>query len=152
MCGTCEHTSTQDAFGRSIETITYSFVRNSWLLHETDSLREQLVWLHRTLLDAEQAGEYVHLLGHVPPNDVSCLAAWTTEYVRLIGRFAHIIAGHFNGHTHRDEFSIVHAREVGYPVPTAALNVAWTGGSVTSFIGLNSNYRLYRVDSENYVC
>lgn len=107
----------------------------------------QLRWLHDTLAEAERTGERVHLLGHVPANDVSCLSAWNLEYVRIVRRFAHIISGQFYGHTHRDEFSIVYE---GSP-STAALNVAWTGGSATSFVGLNSNYRLYYLDSGYFV-
>lgn len=103
--------------------------------------------MHRTLAAAELAGEYVHLVGHVPPNDATCLDAWNDEYVRIVKRFAHIISGQFHGHTHNDEFAVIFEGSPG----SAALNVAWTGGSVTSFVALNSNYRLYYVDSENYV-
>lgn len=138
----------QPHFPATLNVLGSFLFSDSWLLFETDSLRDQLAWLHRTLAAAELAGEYVHLVGHVPANDVSCLAAWNDEYMRIVKRFAPIISGQFYGHTHQDEFAIMFAE--GWP-SSAPLSVAWTGGSVTSFVGLNSNYRLYYVDSDNFV-
>lgn len=108
-------------------------------------MSDQLKWLHRTLLNAERDNEFVHILGHVPPKTASCVHAWNREYEKIVLRFAHIISGQFFGHTHRDEFNIFYAR------PGVATNVAWTGGSGTSFIGLNSNYRIYYAAPETFV-
>lgn len=123
------------------------YVRNVWLLFEQESLRAQLRWLRQQLAAAEEAGEWVHLLGHVPAGDETCVWAWNDEYARIVKRYARVISGQFHGHTHYDEFAVQFA---GSPA-SAALNVAWTGGSVTSFVGLNGNYRVYRVDEENFV-
>lgn len=106
----------------------------------------QLEWLRDTLLLAEKSGEKVHILGHIPPNTASCIRAWNREYDKLIRQFSHIISGHFVGHTHSDEFTVINSED-DVPVP---LNVAWGGGSGTSFVGLNSNYRLYTVESDTF--
>lgn len=106
----------------------------------------QLKWLRDTLIEAEAAGEKVHILGHVPPNTSSCTRAWNREYNKLIRQFAHIISGQFNGHTHNDEFTLFYATNKS----DAAVNVAWNGGSGTSFVGLNSNYRLYQIETQTY--
>lgn len=93
-------------------------------------------------------GCFIHIdahLGHVPPNTSTCVRAWNREYHRLIQAFAHIISGQFNGHTHRDSFTMFYSTHDNMP-----LNVAWTGGSGTSFIGLNSNYRLYTVEAHTF--
>lgn len=91
--------------------------------------------------------EKVHIIGHIPPNSDGCFKPWITEYILIVNRFAHIISGQFNGHSHFDEFSIFYTTDN----PSKALNVAWNGGSGTSFVGLNSNYRVYYVDGESYV-
>lgn len=117
-----------------------------WLLYESQSLQDQLQWMHDTLLAAEMDNEMVHILSHVPVNTDSCVKAWDREYRRIVVRFAHIIAGQFNGHTHYDEFSIFYS-----PGGSEALNIAFNGGSGTSFVGLNSNYRIYQADSKNFV-
>lgn len=118
-----------------------------WTLYDAEEMREQLQWLHDTLLVAEQANEKTHILGHVPPNTASCVHTWNREFDRIVRRFAHIISGQFYGHTHRDEFHIFYLDE-----KKSAVNVAWNGGSGTSFIGLNSNYRIYYAEPETYVC
>lgn len=130
-------------------------LRFRWLLFGADEMIAQLQWLRDTLVAAERSGEKVHILGHVPPNTSSCIRAWNREYNRLIRQFAHLISGQFNGHTHNDELTLYYSTD---EVPVA-VNVAWTGGSGTSFVGLNSNYRLYTaelntfevVDQETYI-
>lgn len=47
-----------------------------WLLHNLESLKEQLQWLHETLKEAEMNGEKVHIIGHVPPNSDRCFKPW----------------------------------------------------------------------------
>lgn len=115
-------------------------------MYETKSLEEQLQWLHDTLHLAESNHEKVHIVTHIPANTDSCIRSWDREFKKIIIRFSHIIVGQFNGHTHADEFSIFYS-----PTTSAALNVAFNGGSGTSLVGVNSNYRLYHADSENFV-
>lgn len=110
----------------------------------------QLKWLRDQLIAAEMAGERVHILGHLPPNTASCTRAWNRAYNKLVGQFAHIISGQFNGHTHNDEFTLFYANNGSDTKTPTPVNVAWNGGSGTSFIGLNSNYRLYQVESKTY--
>lgn len=126
-----------------------------WLLYDAKEMIAQLEWLRDTLIAAEMARERVHILGHVPPNTSSCIRVWNREYNKLVRQFAHIISGQFNGHTHSDEFTLYYTTsDIAAPV-----NVAWNGGSGTSFIGLNSNYRIYAaelnmfeiVDHETYI-
>lgn len=123
----------------------HSFEIYRWLLYGADSMKTQLEWLRDELILAESNDERVHILGHIPPNTATCIRAWNREYNKLIRKFAHIISGQFNGHTHNDEFTLFYAED-----ETAAVNVAWNGGSGTSFIGLNSNYRLYTVDAQTF--
>lgn len=118
-----------------------------WLLHDKESLKEQLQWLYETLLEAETNNEKVHIVAHIPANFYGCYKPWTTEYHSIVNRFAHIISGQFNGHTHLDEFSIFYTTDS----PSKSLNVAWVGGSGGTTFGLNSNYRIYYVDGESYV-
>lgn len=122
----------------------------------------QLEWLRDTLIEAESNGDKVHIVGHVPPNTASCIRAWNREYNKLIRRFTNIISGQFNGHTHTDEFTLFYSELNSDSMAntntnsnnnnssTSAINVAWNGGSGTSFIGFNSNYRLYTIDANTY--
>lgn len=103
-------------------------------------------WLRDILQAAESADEKVHILGHIPPSNSASIYVWNREYRRIVLRYAHIIAGQFNGHTHRDEFSIFYTEQ-----NSVAVNVAWNGGSGTTYPGLNSNYRIYHANSDNFV-
>lgn len=88
-----------------------------------------------------------HLLAHVPSNTEFCIKAWNREYNQLVQKFAHIISGQFNGHTHNDSFTIYYSTQNDKTIP---VNVAWIAGSGTSYIGLNPNYRVYTVEPKTY--
>lgn len=119
--------------------------RLRWLHYKPNYMKDQLEWLRDTLKAAETGGEKVHILGHVPPNNYASAYVWNREYRRVVLRYAHIISGQFNGHTHRDEFSIFYSEH------DVAVNVAWNGGSGTTYAALNSNYRIYHANSKNFV-
>ena len=48
----------------------------------------------------------VHILGHIPPGHVDCVRVWSANFNAIVGRYSHIIAGQFYGHTHLDEFQL----------------------------------------------
>ncbi|XP_058443150.1 sphingomyelin phosphodiesterase 1-like isoform X2 [Malaya genurostris] len=124
----------------------FCFVRNYWLLFSNDYFVQHLQWLHDILLLAEHAGEKVHILGHLPSYDNNCYIGWTREYRKIVERFAHIIQGQFNGHSHVDEFNVYYRKDD----PTAAVNVAWNGGATTTFSQKNPNYKVFYVDRVSF--
>ncbi|XP_017845761.1 sphingomyelin phosphodiesterase-like [Drosophila busckii] len=117
---------------------------NFWLYYDGSNKIPQLQWFHDTLLAAEKAGEFVHILSHIPSGDGTCWSVWAREYNRCIARFHKTIAGIFNGHSHYDEFNVFYSEE-GY-----ATAVAWNGGSVTTASNKNPNYKIYHANAENY--
>ncbi|GFO01813.1 sphingomyelin phosphodiesterase [Plakobranchus ocellatus] len=115
---------------------------NWWMLINTTDPTGELTWLIKTLQSAENAGEKVHILGHIPPGDQGCLKAWSWNYYRVVNRYQNIIAGQFYGHTHYDSFQVFYDETtLSKPV-----GVAYTAPSVTSYPGLNMGYRFYTVD------
>ncbi|XP_011690160.1 PREDICTED: sphingomyelin phosphodiesterase-like [Wasmannia auropunctata] len=118
---------------------------NWWLWYHSQDPDGQLQWLADTLLQAEKDGEYVHILAHIPPDHDDCNTAWKREYIKIVNRFAHIIRAQFNGHTHNDEVQLIYSSD-----DDKINSVAWNGGSATTFQNLNSNYKVYTVDSQNY--
>lgn len=65
----------------------------------------------------------------------------------LFLRFSEVVAAQFNGHTHEDELKVFYDTNN----PEKVINVAYNGGSVTTYIGLNPNYRVYDVSPKNSV-
>lgn len=126
------------------------FVFNIWLLMDSSYISDELQWLHDTLLAAEKSNEKVHLLAHVPSGDKLCFKKWAHEFKRIVQRFSNTISAQFNGHTHEDHFNLYFGPENDHG-NQYAINVAWNGGSATTFINKNSNYRVYTVESNTYV-
>ncbi|KAI4462523.1 sphingomyelin phosphodiesterase [Holotrichia oblita] len=124
--------------------VAYTF--NWWLLYDDVDPYGQLQWLADTLYQAELNGERVHILSHVPSNGGSTYSIWSREYRRVIDRFAGIISGAFNGHSHNDELILYHSLEN----PSQPISVAWNGGSLTTFSDKNPNYKLFKIDAENF--
>ncbi|KAJ0178770.1 hypothetical protein K1T71_005545 [Dendrolimus kikuchii] len=118
---------------------------NWWLVYDPLDAKRQLDWLVEELYKAEQAGEGVHILAHIPPGVHDLTYTWTREYNRIVNRFSSTIRAEFNGHTHSDEFKIFYNSE-GQPV-----NVAWGGGSATSYTFYNLNYKIATINRETYV-
>ncbi|XP_049533199.1 sphingomyelin phosphodiesterase-like [Anopheles darlingi] len=121
----------------------YTF--NWWILYQPDALRNQLQWLHDVLLQAERAGEKVHILSHLPVSS-DCFSVWQREYRRVLERFRDTVSAQFHGHTHKDEFNVFYAAED----PQYAVAVAWNGGSGTAHTNVNPNYVVYYVNPETY--
>ncbi|PNF14903.1 hypothetical protein B7P43_G04321 [Cryptotermes secundus] len=124
--------------------VCYHF--NWWLIYNPRDQDDQLKWLAETLLQSEKAAEKVHILGHIPSGDTECLRTWSREFHKIIERFENTVIAIFNGHTHNDHFHVYYAIEE----PTHPVSVSVNGGSVTPFSDLNSNYKIYTVDSATY--
>jgi sphingomyelin phosphodiesterase len=104
-----------------------------------------LQWLHDTLLAAERANEKVHILSHIPSN--SCFRFYAREFRRIVDRFHMTISAIFIGHSHREGFNVMYARNsINF-----AINNVWFGGATTSYSSVNPNYILYYVDRTLFV-
>lgn len=123
------------------------FIFNFWLLFDVEPIREQFQWLHDTLLEAEQAGEKVHILAHIPSGDSTYHETCSREYQRIFERFHRTIVAQFNGHTENYDFHIVYkSTNISNPI-----GVAFNGGAIASYTKKNRNYVLYNVDNMNFV-
>lgn len=121
------------------------YIYNFWLLYDDYDPFGQLQWLIDTLLDAETHNEMVHILSHVPSGDSTCYNNWAKQYVAIVNRFSHIIAAQFNGHTHFDDIVIYYSSKNR----SEPINIAFNGGSTTTYAYLNPNYKVYDVNAED---
>jgi sphingomyelin phosphodiesterase len=116
---------------------------NFWLLYNPIDPANHLKWLAAELLKAEQAGDKVHLLGHIAPDRRECTQAWVYNFINIVERFKDTIVGQFYGHSHADEFRVIYSnsnfsRPVGYQ---------FVAPSVTTYTLYNSAYRTYDTDT-----
>ncbi|CAH0605807.1 unnamed protein product [Chrysodeixis includens] len=117
---------------------------NWWIVYDPVDAKTHLDWLISELHKAELAGEKVHILAHIPPGVHDLTKTWTREYNRIVNRFSSTIAAEFNGHTHSDEFKIFYSPE------NTPINVAWGGGSATSYTYYNLNYKIVDFNGATY--
>ncbi|XP_031332158.1 sphingomyelin phosphodiesterase-like isoform X2 [Photinus pyralis] len=121
------------------------FTNNIWLFYEEGDVFGQLQWLANTLLEAERRNEAVHILAHVPAGEPTCLKKWNHGYRQIINRFHNTITAQFNGHTHADGLKIFYDSKKQNEV----INVAFNGGSFTTFVGNNPNYKIYDIEGRH---
>lgn len=125
--------------------------KNMWLFVNPIDPTGQLSWLVDELLKAEENGEKVYILGHIPPGSMDCLSGWSRNYYNIIYRFESTVAAQFFGHTHADEFEVFYDSN-STSASRRATNMAYVGPSVTPYSGYNPGYRIYVVDGNYTNC
>ncbi|VDK44832.1 unnamed protein product [Anisakis simplex] len=134
-----------------VNMLNFTFVESyrslllSWLyINETDP-DGTLSWLVNELIRAENDGQYVHILSHIPPGNSECLEGWARNYYLIVNRFAETIKAQFFGHIHIDSFTVFF--EDLNDDATLPTNVLFASPSVTTFSGLNPAFRIYEVEA-----
>ena len=122
--------------------MNYCNNRNWWLLINSTDPAGQLAWLVRTLQSAEDVGERVHIIGHIPSGGADCIKTWSWQYFKIILRYENTISAQFMGHTHNDIFTVYFDPEN----ITRPFSVLYTAGSVTPLTDLNPGFKIYSVD------
>ncbi|KAF5302163.1 hypothetical protein FQR65_LT08586 [Abscondita terminalis] len=107
--------------------------------------RSTIRMLAQQLQDAENVGDKVHIIGHVPPGDSNCLEMWSRNYYKIANRYEDTITAHFHGHTHFDEFKVFYD-DVNYARP---ISVDYVAPSLTSYGDLNPGYKFIHIDAES---
>jgi len=115
---------------------------NFWLLYKPIDPGSQLEWLANQLSLAEQSGQSVHIVGHIPPDNSQCTPRWVHNYLRIIQKYSTIIKGQYFGHTHFDEVRVLYSID-NKSVP---IGVAYLSPSVTPYEMVNPAFRFYTID------
>ncbi|CAK1546239.1 unnamed protein product [Leptosia nina] len=115
----------------------------------TQHARRQWDWLDAVLEKATTNKEMVYIVGHAAPGSDSRYNMLSVDangkYLRMVRRYARIIAGQFFGHLHADTFRVIYDKE--HPVSWALLAPSVSphrelGGSS------NPGLRLYKFDTD----
>ncbi|KAJ7185376.1 sphingomyelin phosphodiesterase [Mycena filopes] len=134
----------------SINTV-YWYKQNFWL-YDSDTPepdpRGILAFMVNELQLAEEAGERVWIIGHMPPGCEDTLSDQSNYYDQIVQRYHGIIAGQFFGHTHYDEFEIAYS-DYGARGADTAVCVSWIAPALTPRSG-NPAFRVYDVDPDTY--
>lgn len=101
---------------------------NFYLIRNPTDPLGQIESLRNALQSAEDSGEKVIIIGHIPPGDYTFLNECNKRYNALIDRYQNIIRGQFFGHTHYDEMRLIH----GYFDKSKTVGAVYTAPSVTT--------------------
>jgi len=124
--------------------MNFCYVNNWWLIINSTDPSQELAWLSEELQKAENAGEKVHILGHVPPAQGDCMNTWSLQYIKIITRYEATVVAQFFGHTHKDQFKVFYDLEDDQ----RPVGVGYIGPSVTTYTDLNPGYRVYDIDGD----
>lgn len=110
-------------------------------------------WMIEELQRAEDSGERVWIVGHVPSgwDGYNPMPDPSNLFYQIVDRYSpHVIAEIFFGHNHEDQFMIYYANNGTVQNADTALATGWLGPSVTPLTNVNSAFRLYEVDTGNF--
>lgn len=122
-------------------------VMNFFLIRDPTDPGKQFEWIEEVLRKAERDGEYVFIIGHIPPGDSTYLSECSRRYNAIVDRFSNIIRGQLYGHTHYDEFRII----TEYFNEANIAGIILTAPSLTSYPWKNPSFRVYEVDSKTNI-
>ena len=120
----------------------HAYLLNWWIFVGGRDPDNMLHWLVRELQAAEDEGQSVYILGHIPPGQRDVSRFWTLAFGTIVERYEATIVAQFYGHTHRDEVEILYDG----PERERAISVAYLCPSITPFTNLNPGFRIYEVD------
>ncbi|KAG6062075.1 hypothetical protein E4U32_002673 [Claviceps aff. humidiphila group G2b] len=127
-----------------INTNLYYYL-NLWLYMEPMSPDPdgQLKWLVEELAAAEQMGEKVWIIGHMPMGDVDVMRHSSNMFNQITSRFSQTISAMFFGHTHLDQYQISY-KDGGKQTAENASVISFIAPSITPSDG-NPAFRVYKV-------
>ncbi|KAG5914306.1 hypothetical protein E4U61_005896 [Claviceps capensis] len=127
-----------------INTNLYYYL-NLWLYMESmgPDPDGQLEWLVQELAAAEQMGEKVWIIGHMPMGDVDVIQHSSNMFNQITSRFSHTISAMFFGHTHLDQYQISYKDGQQQTAGNASV-ISFIAPSITPSNG-NPAFRVYEV-------
>ncbi|KAL8276271.1 hypothetical protein RQP46_011345 [Phenoliferia psychrophenolica] len=129
----------------------YWYKQNFWLYDSDEPQWDPngiLSWMATELHLAEEAGQRVWIIGHMPFGKVDALRDQSNYANQIFQRYSATIAAHFYGHSHVDEFEIAYPNYHDQRAETAN-GIAFMSGALTPASG-NPVFRVYDVDPDTY--
>ncbi|THU99730.1 hypothetical protein K435DRAFT_937701 [Dendrothele bispora CBS 962.96] len=124
---------------------------NFWLYGSTESQPDPnglLSFMVPQLQEAEDAGERVWIMGHIPMGGRDVFHDQSNYYDQVIQRYRRTIVGQFFGHTHADKFQLAYSN-YSYQTKDTATSMSWIAPVLTPRSG-NPAFKVYDVDPDTY--
>ncbi|KAL5350564.1 hypothetical protein ACLOAV_004133 [Pseudogymnoascus australis] len=133
----------------SLNSVFY-YTLNFWLYEEPmqNDPNGQFTWLVNELQSAEDAGDNVYIISHIPPGSSDFFHGFSNTFNQIVNRYDATIAAMFYGHTHVDEFEISYSDYANRNADTAVA-MSYIAPSMTPTSG-SPTFRVYTVDPVTY--
>ncbi|KFY73640.1 hypothetical protein V499_06292 [Pseudogymnoascus sp. VKM F-103] len=133
----------------SLNSVFY-YTLNFWLYEEPmqNDPNGQFTWLIKELQSAEDAGDNVYIISHIPPGSSDFFHSFSNTFNKIVNRYDATIAAMFYGHTHVDEFEISYSDYANRNADTAVA-MSYIAPSMTPTSG-SPTFRVYTVDPVTY--
>ncbi|KAH6908590.1 Metallo-dependent phosphatase-like protein [Coprinopsis sp. MPI-PUGE-AT-0042] len=134
---------------RIISLNTVFWYKSNFWLYDSDTAQPDpngfLSFLVAQLQAAEDAGERVWIIGHIPPGGRQDILLDQSNYFsQIINRYSNTIAAQFFGHSHTDEFMVGYSDYSKKSASTAIATALITPRSS------NPIYKVYDIDPDTY--
>ncbi|KXT08056.1 hypothetical protein AC579_202 [Pseudocercospora musae] len=132
---------------RIISLNTNLFYKFNLWVYEADMQYDpnrQFKWLVDELQSAEDAGERVYIIGHMPPGVNDALHDGSNYFDQVVNRYDATIAAMFWGHTHKESFELSYSNHSDLSHLTASM-VSYISPSLTPTSG-SPAFRVFTVD------
>lgn len=136
---------------RIISLNTNMYYRFNFALYQKNMERDpngQIAWLVGELDAAEQAGDAVYIIGHMPLGEKDALPNQSNYLDQVVKRYSSTIRAMFFGHTHVDHFELSYS-DYSKRTESNALVVSYICPSLTPTSGMPS-FRVYDVDPDSF--
>ncbi|KAJ7472599.1 sphingomyelin phosphodiesterase [Mycena latifolia] len=129
----------------------YWYKQNFWL-YDSEVVQPDpngiIAFMVDQLQAAEDAGERVWIIGHIPIGGGDITVDQSNYYDQVLQRYKNTIAGQFFGHTHRDNFQIAYSNYSDQTAQTA-VSAALIGPALTPNSG-NPAFKVYEIDPDTF--
>ncbi|KAJ6577051.1 sphingomyelin phosphodiesterase [Mycena vulgaris] len=129
----------------------YWYKQNFWL-YDSDVVQPDpngiIAFMVTQLQAAEDAGERMWIIGHIPIGGGDLLVDQSNYYDQVLQRYKNTIAGQFFGHTHGDQFQIAYSNYSDQTAQTA-VSAALIGPALTPNSG-NPAFKVYEIDPDTF--
>ncbi|KAJ7622053.1 sphingomyelin phosphodiesterase [Roridomyces roridus] len=137
---------------RTVAVNTQMWYKQNYWLYDSDIPQPDpngiLAFMVKALQAAEDAGDPVWIIGHIPLGKEDTLPDQSNYYDQILQRYKNTITGQFFGHSHKDQFEIAYSN---YSEQTAAnaVGLGWIAPALTPTSG-NPAFKVYDVDPDTF--
>ncbi|KAI0031271.1 acid sphingomyelinase [Vararia minispora EC-137] len=129
----------------------YWYKQNFWVYDKNEQTPDPnglLAFMVSQLQLAEDAGQRVWIIGHIPSGKADFMHDQSNYYDQIVQRYKYIIAAQFFGHSHKDQFEIAYSDWSNQSAETAD-SILFIGPALTPTSG-NPAFKLYDVDPDTF--